>query len=70
MGDEVPCTWLPVIAYQGLSATSSKTLLMHTAAVKSLHSNLCIAVHCSIPFHPQLPWDHESAHHWGLRDQA
>ncbi len=27
-----------------------------TAAVKSLHPNICIAVHCSIPLHPQLPW--------------
>ena len=25
-----------------------------TAAVKSLHPNICIAVHCSIPLHPQL----------------
>ena len=36
-----------------------------TAAVKSLHPNICIAVHCSISLHPQLPWYHESAHHWG-----
>ena len=40
-----------------------------TAAVKSLHPNMCIAVHCSILLHPQLPWYHESAHHWELRDQ-
>jgi len=40
-----------------------------TAVVKSLHPNICIAVHCSIPLHPQLPWYHESAHHWGLCDQ-
>jgi len=41
-----------------------------TAAVKSLHPNICIAVHCSIPLHPRLPWYHESAHHWELRDQV
>jgi len=41
-----------------------------TAAVKSLHPNMCIAVHCSILFHPQLPWYRESAHHWELRDQV
>ena len=36
MGDEVPCTWLPVIAYQGLCATSSKTLLIPTVGPKVL----------------------------------
>ncbi len=41
-----------------------------TAAVKSLHPSMCIAVHCSILLHPQLPWYHESAHHWELRDQV
>ncbi len=41
-----------------------------TAAVKSLHPNMCIAVHCSILLHPQLPWYRESADHWELRDQV
>ncbi len=41
-----------------------------TAAVKSLHPNICIAVHCSIPLHPQLPRYHESGHHWASRDQV
>ncbi len=41
-----------------------------TAAVKSLHPSMCIAVRCSILLHPQLPWYHESAHHWELRDQV
>ena len=41
-----------------------------TAAVKSLHPSMCIAVHCSILLHPQLPWYHESAHYWELRDQV
>ncbi len=41
-----------------------------TAAVKCLHPNICIAVHCSIPLHPQLSWYHESAYHWGSRDQV
>ena len=44
-------------------------LCKFTAAVKCLHPNICIAVRCSIPLHPQLPWYHESAHHWGLRVQ-
>jgi len=44
--------------------------LVCTAAVKSLHPNMCIAVHCSILLHPQLPWYRESAHHWELRDQV
>ena len=58
-------------------STSWLTELIHfrciricTAAVKSLHPNMCIAVHCSILFHPQLPWYRESAHHWELRDQV
>jgi len=42
----------------------------HTAAVKSLHPSMCMAVHCSILLHPQLPWYHESAHYWELRDQV
>ncbi len=41
-----------------------------TAAVKSLHPSMCMAVHCSILLHPQLPWYHESAHYWELRDQV
>ncbi len=43
---------------------------VRTAAVKSLHPNICTDVHCSIPLHPELPWFHESAHHWGSRDQV
>jgi len=50
MGDEVPCTWLPVIAYQGLCATSSKTLLIRTVGPISPDQDVCIAgdgmVHC------------------------
>ncbi len=50
MGDEVPCTWLPVIAYQGLCDTSSKTLLIRTVGPISPDQDVCIAgdgmVHC------------------------
>ncbi len=67
-----PCTWLAVVAYQGLCTTCSETLLIRirTYSSKSLHPNICTAVHCSISLHPQLPWYHESAYYWGLPDQA
>ncbi len=41
----------------------------YTAEFQSLHPNMCIAVHCSSSPHPQLPWYHESPHHWGLCDK-
>ena len=58
-------------AYGETQLCSGLESLIHlTAAVKSLHPSMCIAVHCSILLHPQLPWYHESAHHWELRDQV
>jgi len=33
MCDDVPCTWLPAIAYQGLCATGSEKLLIPTVAL-------------------------------------
>ena len=70
MGDEVPCTWLPVIAYQGLCATSSKTLLIPTVGPNSPDQDICIAgdgkVHCNL--RPSQPI--ESARYCLLRDQV
>ncbi len=40
---EVPCTWLPVIAYQGLCATSSEKLLICTVGPISPDQDICIA---------------------------
>jgi len=64
------CSEAAPSSWRNSDATGGKHHLDSTAAVKSLHPNICIAVHCSIPLHPQLPWYHESAHHWGLRDQV
>ncbi len=44
MGDEVPCTWQPVIAYQGLCATSSETLLTRTVGPVNPDQDICIAI--------------------------
>ncbi len=70
MGDEVPCTWLPVIAYQGLCAISSKTLLILTVGPISPDQDICIAgdgkVHCNS--RPSQPI--ESAWYCLLRDQV
>ncbi len=67
MADIVTMYYTEHSSYGGGSSVSSSG---STAAVKSLHPNMCIAVHCSISLHPQLPWYHESAHHWEVCGQV
>ncbi len=68
LGDEVPCTWLPVIAYQGLCATTSNTLLIPTVGPIIPDQDICIArdgkAHCNS--RPSQPI--ESAWYCLLRD--
>ncbi len=43
MGDEVPSTWLPVIAYQSLCDTSSEKPLIRTEGLINPDQDMCIA---------------------------